>query len=133
LKVLVTNYYDPFPASVSSSCVDTAGYGLTVDYPFIGLTGNELTWLKNDLIDLNSSIANEVAYANTNYTNLDVYLVDISGAMAGHEFCTSSPWVFGPSIRFPAGGAGPSESPAPFHPTQDGQRAIYEEVKATLS
>jgi hypothetical protein len=94
LRVLVTNYYDPFPSSVSSSCIDTGTGVLDGTYPGIGLSGGERTWLENGLIDLNGNINSEVTCAQTHDPHLDVDLVDVSDVMAGHEFCASDPWVY---------------------------------------
>jgi Tol biopolymer transport system component len=64
--------------------------------------------------------------------SLDVDLVNISGMVSGHEFCTSDPWVYGPSIDYPPIGGGPGNSPAPFHLTPAGERELHEAVKAAL-
>jgi hypothetical protein len=131
LRVLVTNYFDPFQ-STYAQCVDTSGAPLLTTYPWIGITQGEQTWIKNGLISLNGNINSEVSYANSNDSNLNASLVDISTAAAGHEFCTSDPWVYGPSIKYPAIGGGPGNSPAPFHPTPPLQQAIYQKVKTVL-
>jgi hypothetical protein len=131
LRVLVTNYYNPFPSgAVSSSCIDTGADPLDGTYPGIGLTTAEKSWLGSGLADLNTNIAAEVTYAQSNQPNLDVDLVNISGAMSGHEFCTSDPWVYGPSIQYPI--SGENANPAPFHPTLAGQRAIRALVEAAI-
>jgi Tol biopolymer transport system component len=131
LRVLVTNYYDPFPAG-TTSCIDTDAGILDSTYPGIGITGTEKAWLVNGLTDLNANIAAEVTYAQTNNSNLDVDLVDISGVMAGHEFCTYDPWVYGPSVNYPPVGGSVGTNSAPFHPTPAGQRAIYQEMMAAV-
>ena len=41
------------------------------------------------------------------------------------------PWVYGLSIDFNLAGA-LNPNPAPFHPTKEGQEAIYEQVKVKL-
>ncbi len=46
-------------------------------------------------------------------------VVDISGAVQGHEFCTSDPWTYGLSVLLEN-----DDSQAPFHPTPKGQAAI---------
>jgi Tol biopolymer transport system component len=120
LLVLVTNYYNPFNPNLTN-CID---YNPALGF---GLTGSELSWLENGLTDLNANIAADVKQAQTSDTSLKVSLVDLSGVMAGHEFCTSSPWVYGPSIDLTSAG-----NPAPFHPTPEGQRKIYMAVKAHL-
>jgi hypothetical protein len=134
LRVLVTGYYDPFPSSVSSGCIDTGAGVLQGTYPNVGLTGGELSFLKNGLIDLNGNISSEVTYAQdpNHDPNLNVSFVSLTNAMSGHEFCTTDPWMYGISIRYPPIGGGPGNNPAPFHPTPAGQLAIYQAVKAAL-
>jgi hypothetical protein len=129
--VLVTNYYNPFQ-STFASCVDTDAIADT--FPGLGIDSDEQTWIVDRLGDLNSAIADEVTYAQSHDLNLNVSPVDLSGAMAGHQFCTSDPWVYGPSINFPIedGSITPASYPAPMHPTPDGQHKIYELVKAAL-
>jgi lysophospholipase L1-like esterase len=133
LRVMVTNYYDPFPSD-GSGCVDVDGGPLLTTYPTIGINGSEKAWLQNALIDMNANIADEVAHANSNFSHLDVGLVDISNVMSQHEYCTADPWVYGTSIDFPIvdGSLLSNDNPAPFHPTPAGQRAIYGAVKAAL-
>jgi hypothetical protein len=133
LRVLVTGYYDPFPTTLYANCIDTAATVLQGTYPWLGLSYGELNWLKNGLIDLNANINSEVTYAQSNDTNLNVSYVSLTNVMSGHEFCTSDPWAYGPSIDYPPLGGGPASYPAPFHPTQAGARAIYKAVLARLS
>ncbi len=134
LRVLVTNYFDPFPSN-GSGCVDVDGGSLLTTYPTIGISGSEKTWIENGLVDLNGNVNSEVSYAKGHDSHLDVSLVDISNVMSGHEFCTSDPWVYGTSIDFPLvnGSLLPGNNPAPFHPTVTGQHAIYDAVKRVLN
>jgi hypothetical protein len=133
LRVLVTGYYDPYPASVTSSCVDTGAGILQGTWPGVGLKDGEMAWIKNGLLELNGNISTEVAYAQSNMTSLDVSYVSLANAMAGHEYCTADPWVYGPSIDYPPlGSTTPGHSPAPFHPTPAGQNKIYSLIKAAL-
>jgi len=129
VRVLVTNYYDPFSTS-HTSCGDISGGG----WPGISTgTGSELSWLKSGLASLNSNIGSEVTYAQAHDPHLSVSLVDISGIVSGHEFCTSDPWVYGPSIDYPSiSYPTGNDNPAPFHPTPAGQAAIYAAVKAAI-
>ena len=53
LRVLVTNYYDPF-SSDYTSCSDIAGGEL-----WFGITPGEMTWLQDGLSDLNSNISQD--------------------------------------------------------------------------
>jgi len=126
LRVLVTNYYDPFSAS-HTSCPDIS-WNLS-----IGIVTSEMTWIENELGNLNGAINSEVNYGKSNDSNLSVDLVDLTSVMAGHEFCTSDPWVYGTSIRYPSGNQLGNNNPAPFHPTPSGQYAIYQKILAKLS
>jgi hypothetical protein len=54
LRVLVTNYYDPFDAN-STDCLD-----YNVPLGGVGISGTELAWIENGLTDLNSNINSEV-------------------------------------------------------------------------
>ena len=128
LRVLVTNYYNPFQSSYAS-CIDTSAGYFSGTYPGIGINSDQQTWLVNGLNSLNGNINSEVGYAQTNDSHLNVSLVDLSTVMAGHQWCTSDPWMYGPSIDYPPiGNTGPGTNPAPFHPTPSGQNAIYQAV-----
>ena len=76
-------------------------------------------------------LSTEVTYAQDNDASLDVSLVNISGVMDDHWFCTSDPWVYGVSIDFPS--TGQISNPAPFHPTPEGQAAIAADVESKLA
>lgn len=132
LRVYVTNYYDPYSTS-NTSCIDVNNGG---HFPGISVSGpnNGLSWLMSGLSSLNSNISAEVTYAQHNDPNLSVHLVDLSGVMSGHQFCTADPWVYGISIDYPSwehplGSA----NPAPSHPTPQGQNAIARAVSKALS
>jgi len=129
LRVLVTNYYDPFGEAdkVGEICrdydyVDANLLHFHLDY-------DELEFLRSGLRRLNANIASEVLNAQQHYSNLDIKLVNLGDTMKEHGFCSDAPWVYGPSIDFSVLHHG---SPAPFHPTIEGQEAIYEEVKSQL-
>jgi hypothetical protein len=128
LRVLVTNYYDPFNPNLTN-CID-----YNVPIGGIGITGSELAWLENGLINLNANIAADVKQAQVSDTHLNVSLVNMSNVMSGHQWCTPHPWVYGASIDFPVVGDSilPGHNQSPFHPTPEGQRAIYLAVKAHL-
>jgi lysophospholipase L1-like esterase len=74
--VIVTSYYQVFPATFVNNCTDMTGINAT-----------ELGWLRSQQQSLNSAIQNTVAgysfikFANINFT--------------GHELCTSDSWVQG--------------------------------------
>lgn len=105
--VVLTNYYDPFHPDSSRSCRDThIGLGN-------GLGANEIDWMRGKMQAMNQVISE----AASGYPKSKV--ADISKALAGHEFCTADPWVYGISIWRSDFG-----NPAPFHPTPAGQEAI---------
>jgi hypothetical protein len=112
--VILTTYYDPFP--------DT--YTTCSDIPALAFLHYEVDWMHEKLGQLNAVING----FDTEFSNVTV--VDLEGAMDGHKFCSSDPWVYGPSI--PAPGADPT-SPAPFHPTSRGQERIAELIAQALS
>jgi len=139
LKVLVTNYYNPLPTSYNSSCIDVK----SPDFPTtgVGLEEGEYNWINSNFATLNSNIQSEVTYAHGNDTSLDVRLVDVSQIMhtqgspdgRDHSFCSTDaggPWAYGPSIAYTNYDL---FYHTPFHPTPDGQRAIYEAVKSVLT
>jgi lysophospholipase L1-like esterase len=134
--VYITGYYDPFPTTYPgyydpfsnvwvSSCVDMVFQN---SLSFAGVTPDEVTWMRNNLTQLNANINNEAnQFSNVTY-------VDVSSVMDGHRLCSSDPWVYGPSIDAPTtwGGAGGDHNAAPFHPTPSGQQAIYRAIKGAL-
>jgi alpha-tubulin suppressor-like RCC1 family protein len=130
LRVVVTDYYNPYGSSFSSSCVDT---GNGTSQP--GLTPGEQTFIVNGLTSLDQGIQGEVAYAQNNFSNLNISLVDLAGLfpggqdiMSGHTFCSADPWVYGPSIDYPHWGKLRPGYPAPMHPTPEGQMAIFKAI-----
>lgn len=137
LRVLVTNYYDPFD-SAKTNCID-----YNVPIGGIGIDGSELAFLENGLTNLNSNIAADVKDAQNSDANLTISLVDLSSLFqkgtkaspGSHAWCTTHPWAYGPSIDFPIynGTIHTTDNPAPFHPTPEGQDAIYQAVKTTLN
>lgn len=95
-RVIVTGYYNPLS---KVSCSDTEG-----------LTGTEITWLKGRTKALNSAISGVISkYSYARYTPT---------SFAGHELCSSDPWIQGLS------------DPMPFHPNAAGQQAIARIVTA---
>jgi hypothetical protein len=126
LRVLVTNYYDPMNAN-NDSCRD---YKLS---KFVLLTGAEIAWLEQGLTDLNANIAADVKTAQSRDTHLTTSLVDLSTIMSGHQWCTPHPWAYGTSIDYSLKDVFLGANPAPFHPTPEGQNAIYQAVNAVLN
>lgn len=115
--IAVTDYYSPF--GVDRSCADYHVWHAG----FFSLSGAEQSWLGANLAQLNANIR-KVAREFPN-----VVYVPIDTIMQGHEWCSSDPWVYGPSIIWHDRG---SDS-APFHPTPEGQTAIAEKVAAALA
>lgn len=125
--VLVTGYYDPIPSPTSNaSCTDTS------TSTWVGITTDENNWLQDGLSNLNIAISQAVTYAQTAEAHIQVEFVDLSTAFAGHEFCSTDPWAYGPSIQYNLGTAY-ANNPAPFHPTPEGQRAIATAVEAAIT
>ncbi len=133
--VVVTDYYDPFP-DVGTNCIDTQAVK-----KIIGITDAERTWLKAQLANLNSGIRTIVESSKTASQNIDLRFVELAetatstNVMIGHQYCSTTPWVYGPSIRYPIyvpGSPGATTNPAPFHPTPEGQSAIAYRVLAAL-
>ncbi len=105
--VVLTTYYDPFNPDSSKQCADTyLGLGN-------GLGANEIDWMRSKMQVMNQYIKD----AGATYPKTKI--ADISQALAGHEFCSADPWVYGISIWYSDVG-----NPAPFHPTPQGQAAI---------
>lgn len=131
--IVVSSYYDPFPKDYPTSnqpCEDlrvgAAGVG-------VGLTVDEVKWLRKQLGQLNANIS-DVAGKHP-----EVMFVDQSNAMQGHTWCTSDPYVFGPSIGYADAvynlahpGAPVDLNPSPFHPTQNGQIELAKTITNAL-
>ena len=120
--VVVTTYYNPFPASYSAGCRDLAVSG----YEGVGwdLTSAEMTWLESKQSELNQNI---IKVANT-FDN--VALVPLENVMEEHGFCSSEPWIYGTSLRLALSPLPhDNKNPAPFHPTEVGQEKIAERIE----
>ena len=118
--VAITAYYSPFPNSypTNSSCIDinpNRTLGVT-------LTNAEMQYLENGLGALNSDI-HGVA---DQYPN--VVFVPAPGGFAQHRWCSSDPWVYGPSMISLGQVLSGNVNPAPFHPTPEGQAAIANHI-----
>lgn len=94
--VVLTGYYNP----LSNACTSTS------------LTASEITWLSAEAKALNATIRN----ATKQFSFATYVPVDFSG----HDICSASPWVQGPT------------APAPFHPTASGQKAIARAIESVL-
>ena len=112
-------------SSPTGSCNDT--------WP---LTDAQVSYLNTLLGQLNLTIRNTVT--NLRATDPNVSFAEISGAIAGHTWCTSDPWDYGLSVitqgghSFLIGGASPLSN-APFHPTPAGQVAIAKLVRPVVA
>jgi PKD repeat protein/lysophospholipase L1-like esterase len=114
--IAVTDYYSPFGLDRSCSDYHVFRGG------FFSLSGHEQSWLSANLAALNANIRKVARqFPNVVYVPLDSIMQD-------HEWCSSDPWVYGPSIR-----RKDLDSAAPFHPTPEGQDAIAERVAAALA
>lgn len=88
--VYITGYYNP----LSTSCRGADSR----------ITNSELTWLNAEAKALNQTIKNVAAqYSFATYVPV---------SFAGHDICSSTPWVQGLNDK------------APFHPTSAGQKVI---------
>jgi hypothetical protein len=119
--VYLAKYYNPFPTSwPSSGCPDihpTLGRGIDSD---------EMDWLIAALGEVNGNIQ-EVA-DESEFSGMTIQTVNLGNVMNGHRWCSSDPYVYGVSIRLSDG-----SSPAPFHPTPEGQEAIYAKFKTCMN
>jgi hypothetical protein len=111
-KVVVTDYYDPFPP-VGERCPDT-----------LDLSVEQLSYLDGLLKRMDSTIRDVVQ----SFGSKDVALVELHGAFRGHSWCSSDPWAYGLSIE----SHGHYGNPAPFHPTPVGQLRIARLVKPVV-
>lgn len=112
--VVLTTYYDPFNPSALSCGDINLGLGF-------GLSSSDVSWLQSKLTLINQDIvADSSSYPKAKVANL-------SDVMAGHQLCSTNPWIYGPSIIFDD-----LNSPAPFHPTPSGQQAIAKVILTTI-
>jgi lysophospholipase L1-like esterase len=122
---VLTQYIDPFPAQWTDKCPD-----LDIPVPGLGLSKKEIDFLRGGLHRLNDNIR---AVAESR----GAFVVAPSSLFANHVFCTSDPWVFGPSIRTNNLLGSDRSSTAPFHPTAAGQaelgKGVAELIKTKLA
>jgi Tol biopolymer transport system component len=134
LRVLVTNYYNPIDPG-------NTGYRDYSGPAGLGIVSGERTWIEKGVAALNSNIAADVTTAQSKDLHLSVSLVDLSSLLqngtpanpGSHAWCTSDPWAYGPSIDYSIKGVFLGFNPAPFHPTPEGQDAIYQAVDTVLN
>jgi PKD repeat protein len=117
--VVATGYYSPFP-SYDPSCVDlNFRVGPLLGAFHFVLDDAEMQFLKKGEQRLNANIA-KVATAEK------VFVLSTDGLFKGHRWCSTEPWVYGPSIESLLH----HDSNAPFHPTPEGQEAIGRALSA---
>lgn len=118
--VVVTQYYDPFPA------YDWSCHDINPGYPLAWLSREQMEFLVSGLARLNHNIA-QVAAAE------HILVLNTSSLFKDHRFCSpNGPWVYGPSIRL-TGFPPDINSQAPFHPTPEGQQAIGDALANLVS
>jgi hypothetical protein len=127
--IVFTDYMNPFPAQ--GLCPDT--------FP---LTEDQVKFLSMQLGVLNSDIKADVTALEPSHPN--VGFAEISNVVAGHTWCSTDPWDYGLSIYTKSaiasaalyglsrGHFGQPLSPAPFHPTPEGQDAIANVVLSVV-
>jgi hypothetical protein len=111
-KIVFTTYHQPLPnlAPSTYACEDS-GF----------LSSDKISYLISLEVKLQATLIEAVR-------GLDgVTVADISGVIAGHEWCTSDPWAYGLTVLVLN-----LDSLAPSHPTPAGQAAIAAVVKAAL-
>ena|GEM_PF-2563753 len=114
-KVVFTDYYDPLPQG-TTTCPDS-----NYLYP------PQLQYLSSLLHQLDGTIVSIV----NGLDNPDVAVADLSGALDGHEWCTSDPWAYGLSI-YHATTPSSFQSQAPFHPTPRGQEQLASLIQPAI-
>lgn len=130
-EIVFTDYADPFPRN-DEPCADTGGA--------LGLTKAQISFLRHGLDTLDGDIRLTVDALHDPY----VGFVDIERALDDHTWCTADPWAYGLSL-YTLHGVGQSIlyhlsrklfgeglTPAPFHPTPEGQQKIANLVVARV-
>ena len=110
-RIIFTNYHQPLP--LPSQSIDCADLG--------DLSRDEI----NYLISLEKKLQQTLAAAVGGIEGVSI--ADISGVVAGHQYCTDDPWTYGLSVLLVN-----KDSLAPFHPTPKGQAAIAAVLKASF-
>ncbi len=110
-RIIFTTYHQPLPGpSQSNECLDMGDISRAESDYLITLENT----LKATLIAAVSKLEG-------------VSIADISGVVAGHEYCTSEPWTYGLSVLLRN-----DASLAPFHPIPKGQAAIAAVLKQSF-
>lgn len=104
-KIIFTTYHQPLPLpSQSIECADLGD-----------LSRDEIDYL----LTLEKTLQDTLVAAVSGIDGVSI--ADISGVVAGHQYCTDDPWTYGLSVLLISGN---EDSLAPFHPTPNGQAAI---------
>jgi hypothetical protein len=110
-RIIFTTYHQPLPGPFQSDeCLDLGD-----------LSRDEIDYL----ITLENTLQQTLIAAVAGIDGVSV--VDISGVVAGHEFCTSDPWTYGITVLREN-----VDSLAPFHPIPQGQAAIAAMLKQSF-
>jgi lysophospholipase L1-like esterase len=112
-KIIFTTYHHPLPKGLDGDCWDV--------WP---LSSAEQQYLQSLQETLQTTLEDAVSDLD------DVTISDISGSMDGHRWCSEDPWTYGMSI---VNYELKVDSPAPFHPTPDGQGSIAKIVEASVN
>ncbi len=80
--VIVTGFFQPFPATISADCSDMKG-----------VTQSEATWTRDVTIQINNYIQSMLE----NYPSVSFSPIDFTG----HEACTSDPWILSDDSKAP--------------------------------
>jgi hypothetical protein len=113
-RIIFTTYHQPLPGP--SQSIDCADLGT--------LERDEV----NYLISLEKTLQQTLVAAVSGIEGVSI--ADISGVVAGHEYCTDDPWTYGLSVLLIPHN---EDSLAPFHPTPNGQAAIAAVLKAKFN
>lgn len=119
--VAMTEYYSPFPA-YDPKCIDLDFTVGPLWFNHEVLSNAEMQFLKTGEQRLNANIAKVAAAQH-------VLVLATDPLFNGHRWCSSNPWVYGPSLE----SLFHHTSAAPFHPTPEGQQAIGQALAALVS
>ena len=110
-RIIFTTYHQPLPGPTQSRSCEDLGilYDDEIDY----------------LITLQNKLKETLIAAVSGIEGVSV--ADISGVVAGHEYCTEDPWTYGITVLYYN-----HQSLAPFHPIPQGQAAIAAVLKQSF-
>ncbi len=110
-RIVFTTYHNPLPSDQETiGCYDLGDFSRA-----------EIDYLSSLMGTINDTLKAAVAGME------GVTVVDISGVMDGHKYCSEDPWTYGLTVLLLD-----KDSQAPFHPTSDGQAAIAALIKQAL-